>query len=177
MGKQRRSRWRPGRRSPYLQTGQIWLSREANLAFPPGSRWATASATDPSRDASSNTGSFIADRSGRLSFLAKPPGEWADAAGNFLPDYPHAGASGGLLVASAGLVGIRCGRPGSFCRTHERSGIAEVRTRASRKRRYRFPHGWQPLWRVGDTRMFREDARRRTAGRTSPVDATTTPPS
>jgi hypothetical protein len=138
-----------------LATGEIWLSREANLAFPPSIALWYRIGDGPIARCVSNTGSFVADRPGTLSFLAKPPGEWADAAGNFLPDYPHAGASGGLLVAALVWSGNPVGGLQAFA-ARDSSRIAEAE-RARRANEKPLPNGWQPLWRVGDTRMFRED--------------------
>src|SRR5258706_15600972 len=83
-----------------LADGQVWLSREANLAFPPSIALWYRIGDGPVARCVSNTGTFVANGSWRLSPLAKPPGDFADHKGNFLPDYPHRGASGGLLVAT-----------------------------------------------------------------------------
>ena len=139
-----------------LAEGRIWLSREANLAFGPNVGLWYRIGDGPIARCPSNTGSFIADRSGVLRLITKPPGEWADAAGNFLPDYPHRGTSGGFLVSilawsgnvEAGLLAFA---------THDRSGIGEAE-RARRAAHKPLPTGWQPLWRIGLSDMFREEA-------------------
>jgi len=137
-----------------LATGQIWLSREANLAFPPSIALWYRIGNGPVARCVSNTGTFIADRSGTLSLIAKPPGEWADVAGNFLPDYLHAGASGGLLVAALLWSGkIEAGLEAFAARDSSRIAEAEHARRAKEKP---LPNGWQPLWRVGNTGMFLE---------------------
>ncbi len=106
------------------------------------------------RDASPTPARFIADRSGKLQLIAKPPGEWADPAGNFLPDYPNRGASGGLLVAALVWSGKIEDCLRAFA-AHDKSGVAsrELARHADEKP---LPRGWQPLWRVGDTRMFHQ---------------------
>lgn len=138
-----------------LATGQVWLSREANLAFPPSIALWYRIADGPVARCISNTGTFIADRSGILSLISKPPGEWASAAGNFLPDYPHAGASGGLLVAVLAWSGNPAAGLEGFA-ARDITGIAKAE-RARRSEEKPLPRGWTPLWRVGDTRMFREE--------------------
>ena len=139
-----------------LATGQVWLSREVNLAFPPSiALWYRIGDGSVARCVS-NTGTFIAYRSGTLSLISKPPGEWADTSGNFLPDYPNRGASGGLLVAALAWSGnIDAGLEAFAAR--DTSGIAESE-RARRANEKPLPTGWQPLWRVGHTRMFHEAA-------------------
>ncbi len=139
-----------------LATGQVWLSREANLAFPPSLALWYRIGEGPVARCISNTGTFIADRSGPLALISKPPGEWADAEGTFLPDYPHAGASGGLLVAAL----VWSGNPDAGLEAfgaRDTSGIGKIE-RARRAQEKPLPKGWAPLWRVGDTRMFREES-------------------
>jgi len=138
-----------------LATGQVWLSREANLAFPPSIALWYRIGNGPVARCVSNTGTFIADCSGPLSMISKPPGEWAEIDGTFLSDYPHAGASGGLLVAAL----VWSGNPDSGLEAFgacDTSGIAKAE-RARRANEKPLPRGWTPLWRVGDTRMFREE--------------------
>ena len=137
-----------------LAAGQIWLSREANLAFPASIALWYRIGDGPVARCVSNTGTFIADRSGKLSLLAKPPGEFADDKGNFLPDYPHRGASGGLLVAALVWSGKIDDGLRAFA-TADKSGIA-TREQARHAAEKPLPRGWQPLWRVGDTRMFHQ---------------------
>ncbi len=138
-----------------LAEGRVWLSREANLAFGPNVGLWYRIGDGPIARCPSNTGSFIADRSGVLRLITKPPGEWADAAGNFLPDYPHRGASGGFLVGVLVWSGnVEAGLQ-AFER-NDRSGIAEAE-RARRAAHQPLPTGWQPLWRIGLSDMFREE--------------------
>jgi len=138
-----------------LATGQIWLSRELNLAIPPSITLWYRIGDGPVTRCISNTGTFIADRSGALQLIAKPPGEWADMAGNFLADYPHAGASGGLLVAVLVWSGNVDEGLKAFAAA-DKSGVAEAeRTRRGNEKP--LPRGWTPLWRVGQSGIFYED--------------------
>jgi hypothetical protein len=138
-----------------LADGQVWLSREANLAFPPSVGLWYRIADGPITRCVSNSGTFIADRSGQLRLIAKPPGEWADAAGNFLAEYPHAGASGGFLVAILGWSGNVDDGLSTFA-SHDASGIAQAE-RIRRANEKPLPRGWVPLWRLGQNSTFRED--------------------
>jgi hypothetical protein len=138
-----------------LATGQVWLSREANLAFPPSVGLWYRIADGPVTRCVSNSGTFIADRSGPLQLIAKPPGEWADPAGNFLADYPHTGASGGFLVAVLVWSGnVDDGLPAFAAR--DGSGIAQAE-RTRRANETPLPRGWMPLWRIGQSSTFHED--------------------
>ncbi len=139
-----------------LATGQVWLSREANLAFGPNVALWYRIGEGPIARCPASTGSFIADRAGALRLITKPPGEWADTAGNFLADYPHQGASGGLLVAVLAWSGNADAGVAAFA-AQDSSGIGEAE-RVRHAARKPLPIGWQPLWRIGLTDMFREEA-------------------
>jgi DUF3047 family protein len=138
-----------------LGAGQVWLSREANLAFPPSVGLWYRIGDSPIMRCVSNTSTFIADRTGPLHLIAKPPGEWADAQGNFLAEYPHAGASGGFIVAVVVWSGDIDAGLSAFA-SHDTSGIAQAERlrRASEKP---LPGGWTPLWRLGQNSTFHED--------------------
>ena len=138
-----------------LAKGQIWLSREANLAFGPSIALWYRIGDGPIARSVANTDTFIADWSGMLRLITKPPGEWADTAGNFLPDYPHVGATGGLLIAALVWSGKVDTCLQAFA-AHDASGIAEAE-RIRRTTEKPLPNGWEALWRVGQTRMFREE--------------------
>jgi DUF3047 family protein len=137
-----------------LAQGQIWLSREADLFFGANiTLWYRISGGEIARSPN-NSVTFEASAEGTLSLIVKPPGEWANRQGDFLSDYPHAGASGGVLVAvliwngpaEVGLHGFS---------TLDASCMAE-RELARIANKPTLPPGWEPLWRVGDTGMFRE---------------------
>jgi hypothetical protein len=137
-----------------LAHGQVWLSREADLGFGANiTLWYRITGGVIARSPDSSI-TFQASTSGTLSLIVKPPGEWTNRQGDFLPDYPHAGASGGVLVA----VLIWDGLPEEGLRAfsiHDASRMAE-RELARIATETKPPHGWEPLWRVGDTGMFRE---------------------
>jgi hypothetical protein len=145
-----------GQRVTILGEGRVWLSREANLGFGPNVGLWYRIGEGPIARCPSNTGSFIADCSGALRLITKPPGEWADAAGKFLPDYPHQGASGGFLVGVLVWSGNVEGGLQAFA-VNDRSGIGAAE-RARRAAHRPLPAGWQPLWRIGLSDMFREEA-------------------
>jgi hypothetical protein len=139
-----------------LGHGRVWLSREADLAVGPNVSLWHCIGDGPIARSTGNTQTFIATRSGTLRFIVKPPGEWADREGHFLEDYPHGGATGGLLVAVL-VWSDHAGRSlGHFAR-NDTSGVAaaELRRRSTEQP---MPRGWQPHWRVGATGMFSERA-------------------
>ena len=138
-----------------LGAGQVWLSREANLAFPPSVGLWYRIGDRPIARCVSNTGTFIADRSGPLQLITKPPGEWADKSGNFLTDYPHAGASGGFLVAILVWSGNVDAALEAFA-DKDAGGIAQAEC-ARRANKIFLPRGWEPLWRLGQNSTFHED--------------------
>jgi len=138
-----------------LAAGQVWLSREANLAFPPSVGLWYRIADGPVTRCISNTGTFVADRSGPLLLIAKPPGEWADPAGNFFAEYPHAGASGGFIVAVLVWSGDLEAGLTAFA-SHDSSGIAQAE-RIRRANEQPLPRGWVPLWRLGQNSTFHQD--------------------
>ena len=138
-----------------LADGQVWLSREANLAFPPSVGLWYRIGDGPVTRCVSNTGTFIAERSGRLHLIAKPPGEWADPAGNFLAEYPHAGASGGFIVAVLVWSGDIDAGMSAFA-SRDASGIAQAE-RIRRATEKPLPRGWSPLWRLGQNSSFHQD--------------------
>jgi hypothetical protein len=139
-----------------LATGQVWLSREANLAFGPNVALWYRIGDGPIARCPANTGSFVADHAGALRLITKPPGEWADSAGNFLADYPHQGASGGLLIAVLAWTGnADAGLEAFAAKDSSGTGEAERARHAARKP---LPAGWQPLWRIGLSDVFREEA-------------------
>lgn len=139
-----------------LGRGTVWLSRAAGVGFGPKVALWYRIGDGPIARCVADTDSFVADRSGALHLIAKPPGEWADAFGRFLPDYPPGGAEGGLLVAALvwsgdvarGLVQFAAGDASG-------AAAAEARRRASERP---LPRGWRPLWRVGETSLFAEGA-------------------
>ena len=139
-----------------LSHGRIWLSREADLCFGANiTLWYRIAGGVIARSPG-NSVTFQASASDTLSLIVKPPGEWANRQGDFLADYPHAGADGGVLVAvliwngpvTRGLSAF-AGLDASRIAASELSRIAE---------QVRRPPGWEPLWRVGETGMFRESA-------------------
>jgi DUF3047 family protein len=139
-----------------LADGQVWLSREADLSFGANiTLWYRIEGEDIARSPGSSV-TFASNCEGKLSLVVKPPGEWANRSGDFLPDYPHGGCSGGLLVAvliwnSTAEAGLT-----SFAAL-DASGIAG-RELARIAKEAPLPKGWEPLWRVGATGMFRESA-------------------
>lgn len=137
-----------------LAEGRIWLSRESDLCFGPNvTLWYRVGGGVIARSRGNGV-TIVASEPGTVSLIAKPPGEWANERGEFLPEYPHSGAGGGLLVAllvwkgsaDEGLAAFAAHGGGT-------SAQAEITRRATEKP---LPRGWQPLWRVGETGMFWE---------------------
>jgi hypothetical protein len=144
-----------GQEITLLAHGQVWLSREADLAFGPNvTLWYRIGGGLVARS-SANSFTFRAQDFGRLRLIAKPPGEWANRTGDFLSDYPHGGASGGLLTAVLAWAGAADDGLKAFA-ARDRTGktAAELERRASERP---VPKGWAALWRVGETQMFFEE--------------------
>ncbi len=144
-----------GQQVTLLPFGKVWLSREADLAFGPNiALWYRAGGGLIARSVA-NSVTFEAEDAGLLRLIAKPPGEWANRHGDFLPEYPHVGATGGLLVAV--LVWSDSVDDGlSAFAAKDSTGIAaaELQRRASHKP---LPPGWEPLWRLGATSVFSQE--------------------
>jgi hypothetical protein len=144
-----------GQKITLLAHGQVWLSREANLAFGPNvALWYRIGSGLIARSAA-NSMTFEAKDEGALFLIAKPPGEWANRNGDFLPDYPHTGATGELQVAVLAWAGSIDEGLQAFA-LNDKTGAArtEIKRRASEKP---IPKGWMPLWRTGETRVFCEE--------------------
>lgn len=144
-----------GQKITLLAHGQVWLSREANLSFGPNvSLWYRIGGSLIARSAA-NSITFESQDEGALFLIVKPPGEWANRNGDFLPDYPHAGATGGLLVAVLAWSGNADEGLRAFSAKDETGAArAELERRANEKPN---PKGWVPLWRLGETKMFCEE--------------------
>ena len=139
-----------------FSAGTVWVARELGIGVNGGvALWHRIGSGGTIAKAIGTTTSFRAEEDGRLMLIAKPPGEWLDATGRFDPDYPHAGASGGLLVAvliwpgsaREGLVTLRKG---------DASGSA-AREIARLDARVPPPPGWRHLWRLGESPIFRAE--------------------
>jgi hypothetical protein len=143
-----------GQQITLLAPGQIWLSREADLYFGPNvSLWYRLGNGFIARTRGDGI-SFVATETGTVSLICKPPGEWANPRGDFLPEYPHSGASGGLLVAV--LIWNGSADEGLAAFAACGAGTAAEAEIAHRRDEKPLPRGWQPLWRVGETGMFSE---------------------
>ena len=145
-----------GQQITLLAQGQIWLSREADLRFGPNvTLWYRVGRGLIARSRG-NGATVTAIEPGTISLIAKPPGEWANRHGDFLPDYPHSGAGGGLLVA----VLVWNGPVDEGLEVYAAHGggtVAEAEL-ARRRAERPLPRGWEPLWRIGETGMFWESA-------------------
>jgi hypothetical protein len=144
-----------GQQITLLPFGKVWLSREADLAFGPNvALWYRIGDGVIARSAA-NSITLTAQATGSLCLIAKPPGEWASRAGDFLPDFPHVGATGGLLVAVLVWSGdIDAGLKAFAAKDATGIAAAELERRAHEKP---LPQGWEALWRVGETSMFCEE--------------------
>ncbi len=102
------------------------------------------------------TTSFNAPASGRLFLIAKHPGEWANQRGDLDPGWPRAGATGGFSVAVLAWRGAAAAGLARFS-VSDTSGLAAAEA-ARLNANKTLPRGWRPLWRVGDTGIFCEEA-------------------
>lgn len=143
-----------GQQITLLALGQIWLSREADLCFGPNvTLWYRVGGGLIARSRGNGV-TIVASEPGTVNLIAKPPGEWANRRGDFLPEYPHTGASGGLLVAVLVWNGSVDEGLEAFA-AHGGGAVAETEI-ARRSAEKPLPRGWQALWRVGETGMFWE---------------------
>ncbi len=97
---------------------------------------------------------FEAPRTGRLELVVNFPGAWGDRAGALDAAWPRQAATGAFHVAV--LVWERSADDGlALFAAMDRSGLA-----AEERRRVRWParlpQGWEPLWRVGPSDVYRE---------------------
>ena len=148
---------RAGEEVSLFSAGMVWLAEELGIGVDGGvALWHRVGTDGTIAKSIGTTTSFRADRDGRLMLIAKPPGEWLDESGRFLPDYPHEGASGGLMVAV--LIWPGPARDGlTRFRTNDASGSA-ARELARLDARVPLAPGWRHLWRLGENQIFRAEA-------------------
>ncbi|HTV34698.1 MAG TPA: DUF3047 domain-containing protein [Methylocella sp.] len=139
-----------------FSAGMVWLVKNLGVGLNGATALWYRIGPGPVAKSVGTTTSFRAEQDGRLHLIAKPPGEWRDPSGNFDPDCPHEGAEGGLSVAV--LVWSGTAKEGlARMRAQDASGYAgrEIGRLAERRT---LPKGWQHLWRLGETRIFRVEA-------------------
>jgi hypothetical protein len=142
-----------------LAEGTVWLSKELGIGF--GAKvalWHRIAVGGGVAKARSATATFKAGRAGRLQLITKPPGEFRDAKGAFDLEFPHAGASGALLVAV--LVWKGAAKAGLAHFTQSDSTGFAARALARLAMPSEDPKGWHHLWRLGAGEIFREDQHR-----------------
>lgn len=133
--------------------GRLWMSRALHVGCSARvALWYRIGATGHLRKAIDDSSTFVADASGPLHLVAKPPGEWLDETGRFDPAEPRTGMTGGLDVAvvtwrdASALSRAAAARPdGLFAREQKR--LAEG---------VELPPGWRPLWRLGESGIYRQ---------------------
>ncbi len=140
-----------------FSAGMVWLAEELGIGVEGDvALWHRIGPAGTIAKSIGTTTSFRADRDGRLMLVTKPPGEWLDRTGRFDPEYPRAGASGALTVAVAvwpgaakeGLARLRGGdASGSSARE-----IARLDAQSP------LPSGWNHMWQLGETQIFRTES-------------------
>jgi|GEM_PF-704296 len=139
-----------------FSVGTVWLAKSLGVGLNGATAlWYRIGRGSVAKSVGTTT-SFRAEGAGHLQLIAKPPGEWRDTRGNFEPDYPHEGAEGGLSVAvliwtttaKDGLAHFRK-QDASGCAAREIGRLADPPLLAK---------GWQHLWQLGETRIFRAEA-------------------
>lgn len=140
-----------------LSAGAVQLAVEPDIRiFSNVGLWWRIGRAGRATKAITETTTFAAPAAGRLFLIAKTPGEWATERGDFDPGWPRAGASGGFSVvvlawrvtAAAGLAQFA---------EDDISGLASAEIARLEANKI-VPRGWQPLWRVGETGIFCEEA-------------------
>ena len=97
---------------------------------------------------------FTAAAKGRLELVVNFPGAWLDPSGGLDAAWPRQAATGAFHVAV--LVWRRAVDDGlALFAAMDRSGLA-LAERARVRSPARLPKGWQPLWRVGPSDVYRE---------------------
>jgi hypothetical protein len=140
-----------------LSTGAVQLAVEPDIRiFSNVGLWWRIGREGRAIKSIGETTSFSAPTSGRLFLIAKTPGEWATERGDFDPDWPRAGASGGFSVAVLAWRGAAAAGLAQFAED-DTSGLASAEV-TRLKANSIVPRGWQPLWRVGETGIFCEAA-------------------
>lgn len=99
---------------------------------------------------------FTAATRGRLELVVNFPGAWLDRSGTLDPVWPRQAAVGTFWVAV--LVWKGAAEDGlSLFAAGDRSGLA-LEERSRRRSRGELPRGWQPLWRVGPSDVYRAES-------------------
>ncbi|MDR3409130.1 MAG: DUF3047 domain-containing protein [Methylovirgula sp.] len=140
-----------------LSTGAVQLAVEPDIRFFGNvSLWWRIGRDGRATKSIGETTTFTASTSGRLFLIAKHPGEWANEKGDFDPGWPRAGASGGFSVA---VLAWRDGAAAGLAQFSADDGSRVATAEAARLNANKMlPRGWRPLWRVGDTAIFCEEA-------------------
>ena len=147
---------RAGEEVSLFSAGMVWLAEELGIGVDGGvALWHRIKPGGTIGKSIGTTTSFRADRDGRLQLIAKPPGEWLDETGTFLPDYPHEGASGGLTVVVLVWPGPAKEGLAKF-RTHDENGAA-AREIARLGDQVPPVPGWRHFWRLGESQIFRAE--------------------
>lgn len=137
-----------------LAAGEVWLSREADVVLGPHVALWWRIGDGPAQRAEGGAFTLRADRDGELELVAKPPGEWADASGRFDPGLPRElmGASGELQVLALAWRGDP--EPGLVLAAAVDASGRAAQALADWREPLALPAGWEPLWRLGRSRVF-----------------------
>jgi len=146
---------RRGQSATLLASGQVWMSREADLHVGPKVALWFRIGDGPVQRALGAGTTFAAERDGRLWLVTRIPGDWIDVQGRFAPDFVRPGASGGVLVAALAWTGTAAAGLQAFAAADTSGAASAELQRLSAP--VVPPSGWQPLWRIGQSSVFRRD--------------------
>jgi hypothetical protein len=138
-----------------LSVGKVQLSAEPEISF--GANlflWYRIGETGTIARLAAATATFTATQAGRLMLVGHYPAAWLDQAGNFDPSWPRSVPSGSLSVAI--LVWKDGADDGlALFAAHDNSRLA-LAEHARVRDPHRQPRGWQPIWRLGETEIYRD---------------------
>jgi hypothetical protein len=137
-----------------LSRGVLWIAREFDIGVQGNLALWYRIGDGPIAKALGPTTSFTADRDGPLWLINHLAGQWLDESGRF--DAASALDDGALSVAIVAWTGEPTPGLTALAR-HDASGLAAAEA-ARLAKAQPTPNGWSPLWRVGQTSIFCEEA-------------------
>ena len=138
-----------------LSTGSAGLAGGADISFAAQTLlWRRIRSGGEIAKLPASTTTFTVAETGRLEFVVNFPGAWIDRSGGLDADWPRQAAAGVFTVAVLVWKGSADDGLGYFAAA-DKSGIASGE-RARLISPARLPRGWENLWRVGESEVYRE---------------------
>lgn len=143
----------------FFAGGTVWMSRPLDIRVNASMGLWFRIGDGPARKIPAAPVSFSASEEGALSFVAKPPGEFASPDGAFDPEYSRKGTEGGFAVcaakwsgsAMAGLMNLQ----GLVDGERGQAMVSEALVRRTAPKPA--PEGWHYLWRLGDDEIYHKE--------------------